>query len=128
MRMLKSILAYLIANAAGLLAAVFLLRGFVIDPLSFLVVVAVFSIALAVLGPVLTRLSQKRFPQIMGGIALVTIFAGLFVTDLIMPGMRIGGLINWLGATLLVWLFSLVASVVLPRYLGQTPAQRQSKG
>ena len=128
MRMLKSILAYLIANAAGLLAAVFLLRGFVIDPLSFLVVVAVFSIALAVLGPVLTRLSQKRFPQIMSGIALVTIFAGLFVTDLIMPGMRIGGLINWLGATLLVWLFSLVASVVLPRYLGQTPAQRQSKG
>lgn len=128
MRMLKSILAYLIANAAGLLAAVFLLRGFVIDPLSFLVVVAVFSIALAVLGPVLTRLSQKRFPQIMGGIALVTIFAGLFVTDLIMPGMRIGGLINWLGATLLVWLFSLVASVLLPRYLGQTLAQRQSKG
>ncbi len=127
MRILKSILAYLIANAMGLLAAVFLLRGFVIDVLSFFLAVAVFSIALAVLGPVITRLSQNRFPQIMGGIALVTIFAGLFVTDLIMPGMRIGGLVNWLGATLLVWVFSLVASVLLPKYLGQTAAKRQTK-
>ena len=128
MRMLKSILAHLIANAVGLLAAVFLLRGFVIDPLSFFVAVAVFSVALAVLGPVITKLSQNRFPQIMGGIALVTIFVGLFVTDLIMPGMSIGGLVNWLGATLLVWLFSLVASVVLPKYLGQTAAKGQTRG
>ncbi len=128
MRMLKSILAYLIANAVGLLAAVFLFTGFVIDPLSFIVAVAVFSVALAVLGPLITKLSANRFPQIMGGIALVTIFAGLFVTDLIMPGMSIGGFVNWVGATLVVWIFSLVASVVLQKYLGQTPAKGKTKG
>ena len=43
----------------------------------------------------------------MGGIALVTIFVGLLVTDMIMSSMEIGGISNWLAATLLVWLGSL---------------------
>jgi len=53
----------------------------------------------------------------MGGIALVTIFAGLFVTDIIMDGMTIGGIANWLAATLLVWIGSLLASILLPIYV-----------
>jgi len=53
----------------------------------------------------------------MGGIALVTIFVGLFVTDFVMDGMAIGGIANWLAATLLVWLGSLIASILLPLYV-----------
>jgi hypothetical protein len=53
----------------------------------------------------------------MGGIALVTIFAGLFITDMIMDGMEIGGIANWLAATLLVWIGSLIASILLPLYV-----------
>jgi hypothetical protein len=39
------------------------------------------------------------------------------VTDLIMPGMELGGIANWLAATLLVWIGSLVASILLPLYV-----------
>ena len=34
-----------------------------------------------------------------------------------MPGFDMGGLSNWLAATLLVWLGSLVAEILLPIYV-----------
>lgn len=117
MRFVWSVLAFFTANAVGLLVAVLLLSGFLIDPLSFVLAVAVFSLVQAAVGPLVTKLSQKRFPQMMGGIALVTIFIGLFVTDLVMEGMQMGGIGNWLAATLLVWIGSLIASILLPRYV-----------
>jgi uncharacterized membrane protein YvlD (DUF360 family) len=116
-RFLISTAAYLLANAIGLLLAVLLLPGFNIDPLSFVFAVAIFSLVQTILGPLITKLSIKNFPQLMGGIALVTIFVGLFITGLIMDGMEIGGISNWLAATLLVWLGSLSASILLPIYM-----------
>jgi hypothetical protein len=123
-RFLWSTAAYLVANAIGLLVAVVLLPGFAIDPLSFVVAVAIFSLVQSILGPLITKISSKRFPQLMGGIALVTIFAGLFVTDIIMDGMQIGGIANWLAATLLVWIGSLVASILLPIYVFKQLAEK----
>ena len=99
-RFLISTVAYLAANAVGLLVAVLLLPGFVIDPLSFVIAVGIFSLVQTVLGPLITKISFKSFPQLMGGIALVTIFVGLLVTDMIMSSMEIGGISNWLAATL----------------------------
>lgn len=116
-RFLISTAAYLVANAVGLVIAVVLLPGFVIDPLSFVVAVAIFSVVQTVLGPLITKISIKSFPQLMGGVALVTIFVGLSVTELVMDGMQIGGISNRLAATLLVWIGSLVASILLPIYV-----------
>jgi hypothetical protein len=116
-RFLISTLAYLAANAIGLLVAVILLPGFGVDPLAFVVAVAIFSLVQTVLGPLITKLSMKNFPQLMGAIALVTISVGLFATDIMMTGMEIGGVANWLAATLLVWLGSLIASILLPLYV-----------
>ena len=123
-RFLWSTAAYLVANAIGLLIAVVLLPGFAIDPLSFVVAVAIFSLVQSVLGPLITKISLKSFPQLMGGIALVAIFVGLFVTDIIMDGMQIGGIANWLAATLLVWIGSLVASILLPIYVFKQLAEK----
>lgn len=116
-RFLLSTVAYLCANAVGLLLAAAILPGFVIGPLSFVIAVAIFSLVQSVLGPLITKISFKSFPQLMGGIALVTIFVGLFITDMIMDSMEIGGIANWLAATLLVWIGSLIASILLPLYV-----------
>jgi uncharacterized membrane protein YvlD (DUF360 family) len=126
-RFLISTLAYLIANAIGLLIAVLLLPGFQIKPLAFLLVVAIFSLVQTILEPLLTKLALKRFPQIMGGIALVTIFVGLFVTERIMGGMQIGGISNWLAATLLVWLGSLITSILLPIFVFKRLAEKRKE-
>lgn len=109
--------AYLIANAVGLLIAAVLLAGFEIDPLSFLIVVLAFSVIQAVLGPLITKISLKQLPQLMGGVALVTVSIGLLITDLLLGGMSIGGVANWLAATLLVWLGSLIATILIPIYV-----------
>ena len=116
-RFLISTVAYLAANAVGLLVAAIILPGFTIDPLAFILAVAIFSLVQSILGPLITKISLKSFPQLMGGIALVTIFIGLFITEIIMDGMQIGGIANWLAATLLVWLGSLIASILLPMYV-----------
>lgn len=122
--MIYSLLAYLLANAAGLFLAAILLPGFHIDFMSFIIAVALFSGIQTVLGPLVTKTAIQYIPQIRGGIALVTIFVVLFICDVLMDGFQMGGLSNWLAATLLVWIGSLVAAILLPIYVFKELVQR----
>ncbi len=118
--MRKSLLtaaAYLAGNSLGLLLAVILLEGFRVGLAGFVVAVVIFTTVQALLSPLFSRLSREHVPQLLGGIALVVVFVGLFVTQLIVSGMEMGGLSNWLAATLLVWLGSLLAQILLPIYV-----------
>ncbi|HCE71141.1 phage holin family protein [Ruegeria pomeroyi] len=116
-RRLLSIAALLAGNAIGLLLAALLLDGFSIAPLSLIVVVIVFSLIQALAEPLIRRLSQRNLPALQGGIALVVIFVGLLVTELVTSGLVVGGISNLLAATLLVWLGALAAGILLPRYV-----------
>ncbi len=114
---LISALVYILANAIGLLLAAVLLPGFKIGITAFIFATLLFSIIEVVLKPLILKLSRKSLPALEGGIALVTTFLGLFITSISLTGMQIGGISNWLAATLLVWLGALIAAVVLPRYI-----------
>ncbi len=116
-RRLKSILALLVGNAIGLLLAAILLPEFAIQPISFIVVVIVFTLVQWIAEPLILKLGEKRAPAIKGGIALIVTFVGLLLTDLITNGLTVGGISNLLAATLLVWLGALIASIVLPIYV-----------
>ena len=116
-RIAKSAATYLIANAVGLLLSIVILPGFTIGPMAFFVAVLIFSVVQGISAPLITKLSQKKVPQMMGGISLVTIFIGLWITSVLVSGMEIGGIANWLAATLLVWIGSLVAEILLPIYV-----------
>ncbi len=116
-RRIKSALALLAGNALGLLLAVLLLSGFLIKPLSFIVVVIVFTLVQVVAEPLILKLGEKKAPALKGGIALIVTFVGLLVTDWITAGLTIGGISNLLAATLLVWLGALIGSIVLPIYV-----------
>lgn len=116
-KFLLSALVYLIADAVGLLLAVLILPNFTISAMSFLLAVVIFSLVEAAAHPLLTRFGPKDVPQLQGGIALIAVAVGLLVTDLLMPAMAIGGVSNWLAATLLVWIGSLIAAIILPRYV-----------
>ncbi|MGI1661195.1 phage holin family protein [Palleronia sp. KMU-117] len=120
MQTVISALLYLAANAVGLLIAKLVIPGFQIDFLSFLLVVVVFSVILAVLTPLIRKFSEKKATPLMGGIALVSIAVCLFLTNLIMAGMDMGGVTNWIAASVLVWLGSVIATLALPRLIGQT--------
>ncbi len=116
-RRLKSVLALLAGNAIGLLLASLLLSEFAIRPISFIVVVIVFTLVQVIAEPLILKLGEKKAPALKGGIALIVTFVGLLVTDLITSGLTIGGISNLLAATLLVWLGALIGSIVLPIYV-----------
>ncbi|UAB88488.1 hypothetical protein I5192_14815 [Ruegeria sp. SCSIO 43209] len=116
-RRLKSVLALLAGNAIGLLLASLLLSEFAIRPISFIVVVVVFTLVQVIAEPLILKLGEKKAPALKGGIALIVTFVGLLVTDLITSGLTIGGISNLLAATLLVWLGALIGSIVLPIYV-----------
>ena len=67
-----------------------------------------------ILAPLIFKLSFKYARAITGGIALVTTFVGLLVTTWLTSGLVISGAGTWLAATLIVWLFGVVAVLVLP--------------
>ncbi len=105
----------LAANAIGLLVAAWLLSpDFMLTASGFLWVIAIFTAARVILAPLIFKLSFKHARAITGGIGLVTTFVGLLVTTWLTSGLQISGTTTWVIATLVVWLFGVIAIMVLP--------------
>lgn len=116
-RFLASTALYLLANAFGLLAAAYLLDGFELEPLGFVVSVLVFTAVETLLGPFVIKMAVQYAPALRGGIALVTTFVGLLITSVLTDGVRIEGVQTWVLAPFVVWAFVLVAAILLPMVL-----------
>jgi uncharacterized membrane protein YvlD (DUF360 family) len=107
----------LLANALALVVASILLTGFTVKGLAFVVAVCIFTASTVILEPLITKIARQNAPYLLGGIALVTTFVGLLVTTLVTDGLSITGIATWVVATLIIWLATIVASLVLPRFL-----------
>ena len=109
----------LAGNAVGLIVASLVLDGFDIDVTAFIVALVIFTVVLALMTPFLAN-ALRRNPSMsaaLGGVALISTFVALLVTDLVSDGLSITGIGAWIGATVVVWLASLLAVFILP-YLG----------
>ena len=116
-RMLLSAVATLAGNAVGLFLAILLLEGFAVSPLAFVSAVVVFTVIEVVAAPLITKFAARKMPALEGGVALIVTFVGLWLTDLLVQGMTIGGLTNFLLGGLIVWLGAVIAGVLLPIYV-----------
>ena len=103
-----------LSNALGLFAASLLLDGFSIDGVSFVIAVAIFSLSVTILGPLILKIALSNANYLVGGIALVTTFVSLLITTLISDGISITGTSTWFLATLIIWVFSIIGNLVLP--------------
>jgi len=97
-----------VANAIALLLAAVLLDGVTIDGTSFVFAVIIFSLASLLLRPILAMIIVKSVRPLAGVVSLITTFAILLVTDLLSDGLNIDGTVDWLLATLIVWLATVV--------------------
>jgi putative membrane protein len=111
--LVKTLLSFL-ANAVGILVAASVVNGFTIHGVSFIVAVTLFTLATVILGPLVIKIALTSAPYLMGGIALVTTFVGLIITTIFTDGLSINGLSAWLASTFIVWVFSILANVLLP--------------
>ena len=107
----------LLANAIALVVAAMLLAGFTINGLAFAVAVCIFTASTVILEPLITKIARQNAPYLLGGIALVTTFVGLLVTTLVTDGLSITSIGTWVIATLIIWMATVVASLILPRFL-----------
>jgi uncharacterized membrane protein YvlD (DUF360 family) len=117
----------IMANALGLLAATLIVDGFSINGISFIIAVAIFSLTTTILGPLIIKIALSSAPYLMGGIALITTFIGLLITSFISDGISISGLSSWALATFVVWVFSLLGSLLLPLVLFKKTLNKNNK-
>lgn len=117
LRLLASICLHLIGNAFGLFVAAWLLPGLGVNLQGFLAAVLIFTVVEVVVGPLIEKTANKSLPALSGGIALVTTFAGLAITNYIVGGLTITGIDTWIIAPLIIWLCTLLAAIILPLLL-----------
>jgi hypothetical protein len=109
----------LLGNAVGLVVASLLLDDFRINVTGFIVSLLIFTVTVALMTPFLasTMRRNRSGSAALGGVALISTFVALLITDLLSDGLSISGIDTWIAGTVIVWLGSLIAVFVLP-FLG----------
>ena len=118
----------LAGSAIGLIVASLILDGVDINLKSYLFAVVIYTVIVAILTPFLALQLRRFAPQAVGGVALVATLAALVITDVLSDGFSISGIGDWIAATFIVWLVSLLAVFILPflglkKFLGDRRAE-----
>lgn len=104
---------FLGSAAVGLLVATWLLSGFSVSASGFITAVVIFAIAQSVLSPFIAKMAKRHAPAFLGGIGLVSTFVALLIAS-IFGGLTISGVSTWIMSTVLVWLVTALATLLLP--------------
>ncbi len=118
-RLLISAAVWLTSAAVGLLVAKLLIDDMTIDLGSFVVVVVIFATGQAILSPFMAKVAMRNAPALLGGVGLFTTFIALLITSLLSDGLTIDGADTWVFATLVVWIVTMLATLLLPLLLGK---------
>jgi predicted membrane-bound spermidine synthase len=113
-RLLLRIAVFLGSSAIGLLVASLLVPGVGLSAWGFVAVV-IFTVAQALLSPFFLKMATKYASAFLGGIGLVSTFVALLLASLLSNGLTIRGIGSWVAATVVVWLVTAIATMVLPR-------------
>jgi len=114
-------LIFLASAAIGLIAADVILPDFAIDWRSwwgFVLAIVLFAVLQSVLAPWLARVARRNAPVLLGGIGIVSTFVALLIVVLIPgAGLSISGAVTWVLAPVIVWIFTALATLLLPAIL-----------
>jgi hypothetical protein len=113
-RFLLRVAIFLGSSAIGLLVAGWLVPGVSLSVLGFVTAVVIFTVAQGILSPFFLKMASRYASAFLGGIGLVSTFAALLLASLLSNGLSIRGIGSWIAATVVVWLVTALATVVLP--------------
>ena len=97
-----------------MLVAAWLVPGVSVSPLGFIAAVVIFTVAQAILSPFFLKMASRYASAFLGGIGLVSTLAALILASLLTNGLSIRGIGSWIAATVVVWLVTALATLVLP--------------
>ncbi|MGB4768255.1 MAG: hypothetical protein WBP22_03265 [Candidatus Saccharimonas sp.] len=126
-RLVLQLFLAVLGNACGLLIAAAVLPDFRVSALGFVASVIFFTVAQTILGPFVLKLSIKYAPAFRGGIALITTLVSLLLTSIFTSGLSLGSVTTWIVAPLIVWLATVIASIVLPLVLFKKALGKQGE-
>lgn len=107
-RFLLNVAINLVSAAVALLVAGWLIEGVRLQTAGFLVAVAVYTLALALLTPFVLNVARKYASVMVGGFGLVATLLALWVATLFPGGLEINGVTAWIAAPFAVWLISML--------------------
>jgi Mycobacterial 4 TMS phage holin, superfamily IV len=116
-RLLLRAAVFLGSSAIGLLVAAWLVPGVLLSVSGFIVAVVVFSVAQALLSPFIFKMARRHASAFLGGIGLVSTLVALILASVLTRGLSIRGPGAWISATVVVWLVTAAATLVLPRLI-----------
>ena len=126
-RFLAQITLILLANAAGIIIATIVLPGFTINAIGFITSVVSFTTVELLFERFVAKVALRYVPALRGGIALVTTFVGLLLTNIWTSGLEIQGISTWLLAPMIVWLTVVIMGTVLPMVLFKDILQKDDE-
>ena len=102
------------AAAIGLLVADAVLDDMSVSWTSLVFVAAIFAAIQSVIAPFLVKVTARNMPALVGGVGLFSVLIALMVTSWISDGLQISGAGTWILAGLIVWLVTMIATLLLP--------------
>ena len=106
---------FIVSAAVGLLVAASVVDGVAVTAGGFVVAVVVFAVIQSVLAPFIAKVTAKNASALLGGVGLLSTFVALWLTTLLGDALTIdGGAGTWIAATVVVWLATALATLLLP--------------
>ncbi len=106
----------LAGNAIGLwIASLILDDDMQLSGLAFVLAVAIFTVFVAVLEPLVSNVADRWADFLGGASALIATGLALILTSWLSDGLSIDGIGTWVLATLIVWAAAAIVGVVLVR-------------
>jgi uncharacterized membrane protein YvlD (DUF360 family) len=118
---------FLASAALGLWVASLLVEGFDLTASGFLVAVLVFALRQSILSPWILTMTRRYASALTGGVGLISTFIGLWVATLVGDGLSIDGAQAWLLGGVVVWIVTMLGTLLLPLVLVKK-AVRQDRG
>ncbi len=116
-RMFVRALVFLASAAVGILVASWLLDGVEVTAAGFITVVVIYSVIQLVISPFMMKVAAKNASAFLGGTGLLATFVALIAAKLWGDALTISGVGTWIAATVIVWLVTAVATLLLPLIL-----------
>lgn len=113
-RFLVNTLIFLGSAAVGLWVTALVVDGFSVSAAGLIIATVIFAILQSILSPFIFKMTTKYASAFTGGVGLVSTFVSLFITSLFGDYLTVDGVSTWFVATVLVWLFTAVATWLLP--------------
>ena len=116
-RQLIRLAIFLVSSTVGLLVADAILDDMTVEFSGLVTVVLVFSVAQAILGPFIAVTVARNANAFLGGVGLLSTFVALLIAYAIGDALSISGVGTWIAATVLVWLATALATLLIPLLL-----------